>query len=323
MSSQSGLAKTLIELDVRNLRGIEIGPLDKPRITTDQGEIHYLDYMTTEELRDLHRYEDGIHVDVGRIVDVDLVARDGARLLEVVGDLAPVDYVLASHVIEHVPDMIGWLREIAEVLRDGGLISLVIPDRRFTFDIHRRLTDVGDLVDSHLSGLRRSPYRNIYQQVSRIVPDVDAIGIWNGTIGYASAGNDRDLEAYRHCLHARESGDYVDVHNNIFTPASFLDVYERLARLGLMDYRIARFFPTERWELEFFVTLERLPRACAPAGCLALQLESIPRIWERPPADAPDGPFRASEQEERVLRIKRRMVLGVRSRFDRLRRSPR
>lgn len=325
MSSQSGLAKTLIELDVGKLSGIEIGPLDKPRITSDQGEIHYLDYMTTEELRDLHRYEDGVHVDVDRIVDVDLVARDNAPLPDVVGDVAPVDYVLAAHVIEHVPDMIGWLREIAEVLRDGGLVSLVIPDQRFTFDIHRRLTDVSDLIESHLSGLRRSPYRNIYQHTGRIVYGVDAIGVWDGAIGYGNALradlSDRDGNAYQHCLYARDSGDYVDVHNNIFTPASFLDVYERLVRLGLIDYRIARFFPTERWEVEFFATLERLPRDCDPATRAALQLQSIPRIWERPPADAPDAPFRASVREERMLRIKRRLILGARTRLDSLHRS--
>ena len=33
------------------------------------------------------------------------------------GDRGPVGYVVASHVIEHVPDLVGWLGELAEVLR--------------------------------------------------------------------------------------------------------------------------------------------------------------------------------------------------------------
>ena len=137
-----------------------------------------------------------------------------------------------------------------QVLRDGGLLAVVIPDKRFSFDVNRPPTQISELVEAHLLGLCRSPYRHIYDMESRMVLDANAIKIWAGTAecgGEARRGvGDPDRYAYQRCLYALRSWEYFDVHNSIFTPASFLELYRKLATLGLIDYRIARFFPTEQ-----------------------------------------------------------------------------
>ena len=51
-----------------------------------------------------------------------------------------LDYVATSHVIEHVANPVKALWEWARVTRDGGILYLVVPDRRFTFDHTRPLT---------------------------------------------------------------------------------------------------------------------------------------------------------------------------------------
>ena len=48
-------------------------------------------------------------------------------LVEAVGQGVYFDYLVASHVVEHVPDMIGWFGEIPAVLKAGGVLSLVFP----------------------------------------------------------------------------------------------------------------------------------------------------------------------------------------------------
>jgi len=57
-----------------------------------------------------------------------------------------LDYVASSHLFEHVPNPILTLLEWYRVLRRGGIIYMVIPDRRFTFDHLRKRTTLSHLV---------------------------------------------------------------------------------------------------------------------------------------------------------------------------------
>lgn len=56
-----------------------------------------------------------------------------------------LDYVATSHVLEHVASPLHAVLEWYRVLRDGGIIYMVIPDRRLTFDHARTLTPVAHL----------------------------------------------------------------------------------------------------------------------------------------------------------------------------------
>jgi SAM-dependent methyltransferase len=50
---------------------------------------------------------------------------------------ASYDFVLASHVLEHCANPLKVLQEWRRVLKPSGVLFMVLPDRRFTFD-HRR-----------------------------------------------------------------------------------------------------------------------------------------------------------------------------------------
>ena len=97
------------------------------------------------------------------IVDVDYVLGESTNLSEAVASDAPFDYVIASHVIEHIPDydrLAG--RPDARVASRWRFLSLVIPDKRYCFDVNRSLTEVSDLVDANLRGLRQPSFRQAY-----------------------------------------------------------------------------------------------------------------------------------------------------------------
>ena len=53
-----------------------------------------------------------------------------------------LDFLLASHVIEHMPDTIRALGEWDRVLRVGGIAFLIVPHRERTFDRVRPRTDL-------------------------------------------------------------------------------------------------------------------------------------------------------------------------------------
>jgi len=190
-------------------RGLEIGPLHTPRFPRSRYEVHYVDHASTEDLRAKYASDAFMADHLDEIVEVDFVWSGGARLLDVVGDAAPFDWVFASHVIEHAPDMIGWLRDVGSVLADGGRLCLAIPDKRLCFDVNRDLTTMADLVDAHLRGLSAPGFRQIYDFHSRII-EVDAAALWAGTADYRGTWRtdlDPDEWAYELCLKSQQTGE--------------------------------------------------------------------------------------------------------------------
>lgn len=57
------------------------------------------------------------------------------------------DFVLASHILEHVANPILALNEWKRLLKDAGVLVLVLPDKRFTFDHRRPVTTMSHLLE--------------------------------------------------------------------------------------------------------------------------------------------------------------------------------
>ena len=129
--------------DYAKLSGLEIGALCYPLLTKEDSDIKFYDICSKETL--IERF--GEFFPDKTFVDVDFVA--GARSLpEVLGD-NKFDYFIANHVVEHIPDFIGFFQDISERLNDGGIFFLAIPDCRFTFDHDRPETSAGHLIADH------------------------------------------------------------------------------------------------------------------------------------------------------------------------------
>lgn len=83
-------------------------------------------------------------------------ASDGMRRPHIVGDGgripkpdAAFDFVFASHVLEHMPDAIGVLKEWMRVIRPGGVLFLILPHADRTFDRHREKTKLSHHIKDH------------------------------------------------------------------------------------------------------------------------------------------------------------------------------
>ena len=79
---------------------------------------------------------------------------------------APLDYVVASQVMENVPNPIRWMNEIAAILRVGGLLSISLPDRRMTFNLYREETSASDMIAAYLQDLTVPDARAVYDHQS-------------------------------------------------------------------------------------------------------------------------------------------------------------
>jgi SAM-dependent methyltransferase len=316
----------LAAIDVTRMRGLEIGPLAAPRVRKDEGPVRYLDHASTAELKRKYKTDPGMKGRLGKIVDVDYVIGKNMTISEAVASDVPFDYVIASHVIEHIPDPIGWMADLTRVLRPGGILSLIIPDKRYCFDINRSLTQISDLVDAHLRQLRQPSVRQAFDFYSIELGDmVDSVAVWAGTVDYSLAVrqdvDDPEVFALDACRRMQQSDEFVDVHCHVFTPDSFLGLFEKLARLGLIDFEIAAFFPTEVNTLEFYVSLRLLASSGERAALQQRQRESLARVGaDAPGRDSAPTALRAtdvtmpvSRLEQRLLILKRRALAWLRA----------
>ncbi len=55
------------------------------------------------------------------------------------------DFLLASHILEHVANPLLALREFYRVVRPGGAVLVIVPNRSYTFDHRRPLTTFAHL----------------------------------------------------------------------------------------------------------------------------------------------------------------------------------
>lgn len=260
--------------------GLEIGALCRPLIAPDTGPIRYVDHLDTAGLR--AKYADDPYVDIDKIVDVSFIWGE-QTLPQAVGD-ERFDYVIASHVIEHVPNTLGWFKEIAEVLQPGGVLSLAIPDKRFTFDCRRELTTFASVLEAYFDQRRLPSFSQVVDCATEdIVPDqVPIAALWRGTVDpqflpYAKPTLliDHGEAGLRQYYDDIKNGRYIDVHCQVYTPASFLHILSRLAEADMCPFKITTFFDTQHGDIEFFVTLEKLPPNLGRDERLAIVMNSI------------------------------------------------
>lgn len=245
-------------LDLPNLTGIEIGPLVNPIVSRDKSNVKYVDRASTEDLKEWYSRDPGINVD--DIMQIDYIWGEQS-LAEATGGTEQFDYCVASHVIEHIPDLITWLGEIASILKVGGVACFAVPDRRYTFDYLRSTTTAADVVDNYLQKLRKPSFRHIYDHFSKFT-ELHVADAWSeGFDGRHLKPTKTPQEVYNVCIDAQQNDKYIDSHCSVFTEDSFFELINTVSELGLLDFKISKHFSVEPYMFEFYVHLEKLDPA--------------------------------------------------------------
>ena len=214
-------------LNVDSLKGLEIGPLNKPLVRNEDvqegGEIFYLDHLPTCELKE--KYKDDLSIDVNQIVPVDFVCTDGNIVGATAGNL--FDYVIASHVIEHAPNLLQFLKDIQTILKPGGQVFLVVPDKRFTFDFNRPLTTFGTALENLLTNVELPRISAVYDQAA-MATNANGHNLWHGIVKAEDSNLlASEATAWKAALRVHKESFYYDVHVNIFTPESFFEILKK------------------------------------------------------------------------------------------------
>ncbi|MEI8370633.1 MAG: methyltransferase domain-containing protein, partial [Planctomycetia bacterium] len=120
-----------------HLRGLEIAPYFNPIVDRAKYDVFYVDCIDNDEIQRKAAQNPG---SVGQTVPwIDAVWVPGKRLSKCVGG-RKFAYVVASHVMEHVPNPLGWLNEILECVEVGGRVAIMLPMRTQSMDYYRQNT---------------------------------------------------------------------------------------------------------------------------------------------------------------------------------------
>jgi SAM-dependent methyltransferase len=259
-------------------KGLEIGPSHNPLMPKAAGfNVEVLDYLDAKGLR--QKYSEA-GLDVSAVEEVDFIS-DGRPMTEVIGDRHRYDWIVASHVIEHVPDLVSFVIDCEALLRPGGSLVLAVPDKRCCFDILRPISTVGQVLQAHVDA-RTKPWPGV------IFDDVAYARKRNGHIGWSLSEQSvleevrRVEDAWELFERSRKSDDYIDIHCWVFVPSSFRLIVKSLCTVGLINLRELRFQVNDG---EFFAVLS----TDAPLG--HLDLGELCSSCSRPEGILSPGPW--------------------------------
>jgi SAM-dependent methyltransferase len=240
---------------------LEISPNWAPLVLEsdllEEGTIQYCDRMPSEWLSDREKNNPGRVSYNLEVMENDFVWTPGLPLKSCTAK--EFDYVISSHVVEHVPDLLGHLIEVASVLKHGGEYVFVIPNARGTGEYFRRLSEESDVIEHFFrGGDRTSPGQN-WDYLRKIIK-FDGTSMSEKNIG-AFVRHHTDQEAIQDVLRCFK--EYVDVHCWVFNRESFLTLIDSLGTLKLMPFRVSQFadsghLTADGEPVEFVICLKKI-----------------------------------------------------------------
>jgi predicted SAM-dependent methyltransferase len=239
----------------RDMKILEIGGSFSPVLARSDGwDVFSLDHLGADELR--AKYADDPVVDVSRIQTVDFICRDGSLDAAIGPEHAGTfDAIIASHVIEHFPDLIAFFISAGRILKPNGFLSLVVPDKRFCFDYFQPVLLTGDVLEAHAEGRTRHSKKSLFNATAYTVKAGDRIAWTQEPIENLSCVSGDVRHAYQQFRTYRGGGSdpYIDFHGWYFTPSSFRLICLELAHIGLIPFEEISFHGAAG--CEFYTTL--------------------------------------------------------------------
>jgi hypothetical protein len=251
MSNRSELLRAGI---THQMQGIEYGPSYSPLLPKSEGwNVTIVDHASQEDL--IAKYSNwGVPVELIEPVDI-VITDDNPIEKQLAAEAGKIDYIIASHVFEHLPNPLGFLEVCDYLLSPKGFLRLAIPDKRFCFDLLKPLTTAGDLIQAFVEKRVRPTLGQYYNAMAMhsLKAGQPAFPGETGMDNISLQNHPKDV--YHNALQAHQSLSYVDIHAWTFTPSSFAAAMRLLDSSGLSKLSLEQIEADGIYE--FFVTFSK------------------------------------------------------------------
>lgn len=203
--------------------GVEIGPGPKPQILPRSNtHVRYIEQATPEQWQQLYGKDTAVPIDpklwkhyvVGNADDIPALP-------------GSLDFIFSSHVVEHLANPLGHFSYWATLLKAGGVVAAVIPDRSGCKDYVFSSSTLDELMTEYREASMK-PTRYHYERWAKHrAPDADPEQLLG-------------------------SGRSIHVH--FYTPRSMVEILEEMhERLGFSKFSVIR----EHNHKDFFIVLTK------------------------------------------------------------------
>lgn len=223
----------MAKFPIKQMRVLELGAMDMPTFELSETAIEFMDYYSDSEFLEMAA-QGKLSRPAQNLVSVKHVVKTKFFAAQIPDRY---DLILAAHVIEHVPDPLAWLAELASLLTPNGSIFLAVPDKRYTLDYLRHETTPIDLLRCFD---QRAEEPDLYQIADFLYykRSVRWTDVWTQPEILP------DILAKRECTLPQAmsrastiavSGlSHVNVHCHVFSAPTFADVYRGMVETGII-----------------------------------------------------------------------------------------
>jgi predicted SAM-dependent methyltransferase len=248
--------------DKANLSVLEIGAMDMPTFYPDEVSIEFLDYYTNEEFASLSA-AGKLSRPLESLMPVEIVAKEKYFSS---ATHKKYDLIIANHVIEHVPDLISWLRELQNLLKVDGWIFLAIPDKRYTFDYNRAVTSVVEIYRRYVEDAK-SPDIYTIADYFYLQRDVRIDDFWKSNTVELENKLSKSTYTFSEALKRAKVSvngfeSHVNIHCNVFSAPTFKETWsaiDSIAPITGMTLKLKELVDVMTDANEFWVLLQ-LPK---------------------------------------------------------------
>ena len=239
---------------------LEIAPLHSPLLPPDYRGYRSVDVADRVGL--LEKYK-GHGLNESMIREPSYIWA-GEHYKELVGS-ETFDLVVASHVLEHVPDLVGFLNDIEEILSPSGELRVIFPDHRYCFDWSRQPSRLSDIIAATIEKRKKPTLADVYDYFAL----VHTGGVRNNPAEHWQTAEREqrrvvtpDDRWHKEAMAKASSSveNYVDIHVWRFEPNIFYRYMSFLSHSGLINLELVNVVPTQPNNFEIFATFRRIRR---------------------------------------------------------------